>query len=124
MNDPLATSAATNSPSDMSDAEWQTRIGLAALYRLLDMYGMSDLANQEVGARITDQCALLATRANEMSQGLDEITGTWESSLGIESQNRVNRGKSQATIRMPQGLDQFALMAVIRNEQRCRSAMG
>ena len=35
-----------------SEAEWKTRVELAALYRVLDLYGMSDLANQEVGARI------------------------------------------------------------------------
>jgi len=34
--------------------EQQTRESLAALYRILDRYGMSDLANQEVGARIGD----------------------------------------------------------------------
>jgi len=37
-----------------SAAEWQTRCDQAALYRLLDHYGMSDLANQVVGARIED----------------------------------------------------------------------
>lgn len=35
-------------------AEWQTRCEQAALYRLLDHYGMSDLANQVVGARVKD----------------------------------------------------------------------
>ena len=35
-----------------AETEPQTRINLAALYRILDRYGMSDLANQEVGARI------------------------------------------------------------------------
>jgi len=36
------------------DAEWATRCDQAALYRLLDRYGMSDLANQVVGARVMD----------------------------------------------------------------------
>ncbi|MDJ0610793.1 MAG: class II aldolase/adducin family protein [Kiloniellales bacterium] len=35
-------------------AEWETRCDQAALYRLLDHYGMSDLANQVIGARIKD----------------------------------------------------------------------
>ena len=35
--------------------EQQTRENLAALYRILDRYGMSDLANQEVGARIGER---------------------------------------------------------------------
>jgi ribulose-5-phosphate 4-epimerase/fuculose-1-phosphate aldolase len=37
------------------ETEQKTRESLAALYRILDRYGMSDLANQEVGARIGDQ---------------------------------------------------------------------
>jgi len=36
------------------ESEQQARESLAALYRILDRYGMSDLANQEVGARIGD----------------------------------------------------------------------
>ena len=35
-------------------AEWETRCEQAALFRLLDLYGMSDLANQVVGARVKD----------------------------------------------------------------------
>ena len=27
----------------ISDAEWQTRVDLAACYRLVDLYGMTDL---------------------------------------------------------------------------------
>jgi len=38
-----------------AEAERQTRIELAALYRVLDLYGMSDLANQEVGARVAGE---------------------------------------------------------------------
>ena len=37
------------------ESEQQARESLAALYRILDRYGMSDLANQEVGARIGEQ---------------------------------------------------------------------
>lgn len=37
------------------ETEQETRESLAALYRILDRYGMSDLANQEVGARIGEQ---------------------------------------------------------------------
>ncbi len=38
-----------------SDAEWQTRRELAALYRIMDIYGMTDLSNQAVGARVKDE---------------------------------------------------------------------
>lgn len=37
-----------------SPAEWETRCEQAAFYRILDHYGMSDLANQVTGARIKD----------------------------------------------------------------------
>jgi ribulose-5-phosphate 4-epimerase/fuculose-1-phosphate aldolase len=35
-----------------TSAEWETRCEQAALYRILEHYGMSDLANQVVGARV------------------------------------------------------------------------
>lgn len=38
-----------------SSSEWQTRCELAALYRLIAHYGMSDLANGAVCARLPDQ---------------------------------------------------------------------
>lgn len=43
---------APNQAATCSEQEWATRVELAALYRILDHYGMSDLANQEVGARV------------------------------------------------------------------------
>ena len=39
-------------PTSCSAEEWQSRCDHAALYRLLDRYGMSDLANQVVGTRV------------------------------------------------------------------------
>ncbi len=41
--------------SHYSPAEWQARVDLAALYRLIDLYGMSDLANGAIGARVPDR---------------------------------------------------------------------
>ena len=46
-----------STPSIAEDApryageEWATRVEPAALYRIADRYGMSDIANQEIGAR-------------------------------------------------------------------------
>ena len=34
-----------------SEQEWATRVELAALYRVVHHYGMTDIANQEIGAR-------------------------------------------------------------------------
>jgi len=36
----------------MSEAEWQTRIDLAACYRLVDLFGWSDLINTRITARV------------------------------------------------------------------------
>ena len=57
-----------------SEAEWRTRVELAALYRVLDLYGMSDLANQEVGARVAGQpdCYLV----HAYGDFYDEITAS------------------------------------------------
>lgn len=38
-----------------SDAEWQSRIDLAAVFRIVAHYGMSDLANGAVAARVPDE---------------------------------------------------------------------
>jgi ribulose-5-phosphate 4-epimerase/fuculose-1-phosphate aldolase len=43
---------ATEAATDMSEEEWATRVELAALYRLADLYGMSDITNQTIGARV------------------------------------------------------------------------
>jgi len=33
-----------------SEAEWKTRVDLAALYRLIDIYGMSDMMGNHISA--------------------------------------------------------------------------
>ncbi len=40
---------------DCSETEWETRVSLAALYRTTAKYGMSDLANGAIGARVPDE---------------------------------------------------------------------
>jgi ribulose-5-phosphate 4-epimerase/fuculose-1-phosphate aldolase len=45
-------SAVTEIPARMSDEEWQTRCDLAACYRLVDMFGWSDLINTRITARV------------------------------------------------------------------------
>ena len=41
--------------TDCTNAEWQARVDLAATFRILARYGMSDLANGAVAARVPDQ---------------------------------------------------------------------
>jgi hypothetical protein len=39
----------------MSEAEWQTRLDLAACYHLVDLFGWSDLVNTRITARVPGQ---------------------------------------------------------------------
>ncbi len=45
-------STKTAAPARMSDEEWQTRCDLAACYRLVDLFGWSDLINTRITARV------------------------------------------------------------------------
>ena len=38
-----------------SEAEWQARVDLAACYRLVDLYGLSDMMANHISARVPDQ---------------------------------------------------------------------
>ena len=50
------TSTVTAMPSARtSEAEWQTRLDLAACYRLVDLFGWSDLVNTRITARVPGQ---------------------------------------------------------------------
>src|ERR1700736_6853086 len=45
--------SATEIPfTQMAEAEWQTRLDLAACYRLVDLFGWSDLINTRITARV------------------------------------------------------------------------
>lgn len=48
-------STATAMPARMSGEEWQTRLDLAACYRLVDRFGWSDLINTRITARVPGQ---------------------------------------------------------------------
>lgn len=50
MADPAVAMANAPATGTWTEAERATRTERAALYRLLDLYGMSDIANQEAGA--------------------------------------------------------------------------
>ncbi|MGA9869446.1 MAG: class II aldolase/adducin family protein [Acetobacteraceae bacterium] len=60
--------------TDMTDAEWQTRCELAALYRVVDHLGWTDLINTHMSARIPDEPnTFLINRYGEM---FDEVTAS------------------------------------------------
>ncbi len=68
-------SAALKLPNaDMSDAEWQTRCELAALYHVVEYLGWTDLINTHMSARIPDEpnCFLI----NNYGEMFDEITAS------------------------------------------------
>ena len=45
-------SAATQLKPNITDAEWQTRCDLAALYHIVDYFGWTDTINTHMSARI------------------------------------------------------------------------
>jgi ribulose-5-phosphate 4-epimerase/fuculose-1-phosphate aldolase len=58
----------------MTDAEWQTRCDLAALYRVVHHLGWTDLINTHMSARIPDAPhTFLINRYGEM---FDEVTAS------------------------------------------------
>lgn len=60
--------------TSMSDAEWQTRCDLAALYRVVDHLGWTDLVNTHMSARIPGEPhTFLINRYGEM---FDEVTAS------------------------------------------------
>src|SRR6266480_2214628 len=83
----------------MSEAEWQTRLDLAACYRLVDLFGWSDLINTRITARIP-----VAGGApghfliNRFGMLYDEVTASSLVKIAIDGNNvepsdePVNRG--------------------------------
>ena len=60
--------------TDMSDAEWQTRCELAALYHVVDYLGWTDLINTHMSARIPDEPDTFLI--NNYGEMFDEITAS------------------------------------------------
>jgi ribulose-5-phosphate 4-epimerase/fuculose-1-phosphate aldolase len=49
--------ASSARPAHISEAEWQTRVDLAACYRLVDHYGMTDLIYNHITARVPEEAS-------------------------------------------------------------------
>ena len=62
------------SKTSMTDAEWQTRCELAALYHVVNHLGWTDLINTHMSARIPD--APNAFLINNYGEMFDEITAS------------------------------------------------
>jgi ribulose-5-phosphate 4-epimerase/fuculose-1-phosphate aldolase len=52
MNEIPKIDTATARPADIDAAEWEVRVDLAACYRLVDLYGMTDLHLNHISARV------------------------------------------------------------------------
>src|SRR6478735_2028421 len=66
--------ATMNASSDMSPQEWDTRVQLAACYRLVSHFGLSDLIYNHITARIPDTDDHLLI--NPYGMMYDEITAS------------------------------------------------
>ena len=89
--------AVTAMPSTrMTEAEWRTRIDLAACYRLVDLFGWSDLINTRITARIPGPHDHFLI--NSFGMLYDEITASSLVKIDAEgndvepSGHEVNRG--------------------------------
>ena len=58
----MSLTTVTDLPSGHSAGEWETRVALAATYRIINHYGMSDSAKQETGACGKSESAVRWTR--------------------------------------------------------------
>ena len=52
MNEIPRIDTSSSPPAHIEAAEWQTRVDLAACYRLVDHYGMTDLHLNHISARV------------------------------------------------------------------------
>jgi len=80
--------------SKVSDVEWQTRVDLAACYRLVDMVGMSDMINSHISARIPGTEEFLI---NPYGWLFDEVTASSLVKIDLEG-NIVGRAVENLTI--------------------------
>src|SRR3954447_3801578 len=69
--------------------EAATRINLAALYRLSDHYGWSDLIYNHISARIPGEAALLVKAHEEM---FDEVTASSLMKVRLEGKDLNEKG--------------------------------
>jgi ribulose-5-phosphate 4-epimerase/fuculose-1-phosphate aldolase len=80
-------------PSEhMSEAEWQTRVDLAACYRLVDLFGWSDLINTRITARVPGQDDRFLINPSRLL--FDEITASSLVKIDTEG-NKVDPSEAE-----------------------------
>ena len=86
-------STVTAMPSThISEAEWQTRLDLAACYRLVDLFGWSDLVNTRITARVSGEHDHFLI--NPYGLLFDEITASSLVKIDAEG-NKVEASESE-----------------------------
>jgi ribulose-5-phosphate 4-epimerase/fuculose-1-phosphate aldolase len=94
-------------PGRMSAEEWQTRLDLAACYRLVDLFRWSDLVNTRITARVPGQNDHFLI--NPYGLLFDEITASSLVKIDAEgnkvepSESEVNSGGVRDTEHGPYG---------------------
>lgn len=84
-------------PVGMTEAEWSTRVDLAACYRLTALYGMSDLISTHISARLPNEYGREVFLINPYGMLFDEMTASSLIKVDIdgnvlsESPHPVNR---------------------------------
>lgn len=63
-------------PVGMTQTEWNTRVELAACYRLVALYGMSDLISTHISARLPDEDGREVFLINPYGMLFDEMTAS------------------------------------------------
>lgn len=63
-------------PEGMAIVEWQTRVDLAACYRLVALYGMSNLIATHISARLPDENGREVFLINPYGYLFEEITAS------------------------------------------------
>lgn len=82
----------------VSDSEWDTRVELAALYRAVHAYGMTDLINNHITASVPDDVDLLLI--NQFGLRYDEITASslykisYEGEIVLEPKDALGLNKT------------------------------
>ena len=54
----------------VSHEEWETRVNLAACYRLVDLYDMSDMTRTHISAKIPEAFSLLIVLPSSSNPGI------------------------------------------------------
>jgi len=66
MNKPVSATAVTKVPAGMSPEEWQARIDLAAVYRLVDLYGWDDVIYNHASMRVPGEPRMFLIKQHEL----------------------------------------------------------